>query len=440
MNKLFKSFSLMLTFVLILSMFSGCSQSNKNTSTNNSNSQNVSSQSKKTTIKFVVWDYSKAPEYKDIIDAFEKENPDITVEPVEIAAANYDQKLTVMLAGGDTSDVIAVKDMPSYSNYVSKNQIISLDDYIKNDNIDMKPYNGIENSLRIDGKIYGLPYRSDFWVLYYNKDIFDKAKVPYPSNDMTWDQFRELAKKLTSGSGNNQIWGAYIHTWKSAVMDWAVADKKGTLVDGNYEFLKPAYDVFLPMQNIDKSIMPLSVAKASNSSYTGVFETGKAAMLPMGTWFIGTLLTDKKAGNTNVNWSIVKAPHFPGGKAGMTFGNVTPVAINSASKNKDAAWKFVKFMGSEEAAKILARHGVMPAYRTDDVMNTYTNTEGFPSDGKDALVTESVQIEFPPDKDGAAIDQMLQEEHELIMIGQNSVDKGIAEMNKRFKEIRNQSK
>jgi multiple sugar transport system substrate-binding protein len=430
MNKRFKLITAMVMTALMTSALAGCGKKEAANAP-------AASADKEVTIKFAVWDYAKAPEYKELIDAFQADNPKIKVEPVELAASDYGDKMSVMLAGGDTTDVFAVKDMPGYSSFAKKNQIVSLDEYIAKDKLDLKVYNGITDSIKLDGKLYALPYRSDFWALYYNKDIFDKAGVAYPTNDMTWEQYREMAKKLTSGSGATQVYGAYAHTWKSAIIDWAVADGKGKLTDGKYEFLKPAYNVFLPMQDEDKSIMSLANAKASSANYTGQFETGKAAMMAMGTWFVGTLRTDKIAGKHNVNWGIATIPHFSGAKPGTTFGNVTPVAINAASKNKDAAWKFVKFLGSEKAATVLAKRGVMPAFRNEAVMKVYNSLDGIPKEAQEALKTSNVALEFPPHANGGAIDKILQEEHELIMIGKNSVDAGIANMNKRVQEVLN---
>lgn len=430
MKKVYKLIPLLVATAVAASVLAGCTKKEETKSS-------APVAKKEVNLKFAIWDYAKAPEYKQIIDAFQADNPNIKVEPLEVSSQEYVDKVTIMLASGDGTDVIAVKEMPSYSNYVQKKQIVALDDYIVKDKLDLKAYNGVTDSLKIDSKLYALPYRSDFWILYYNKGLFDKANVPYPTNDMTWSQFRETAKKLTSGQGNDQVYGSYLHTWKSAVMNWAVANKKGTLTDGKYEFVKDAYNVLLPMQNEDKSIMPLGTAKAANAHYSGQFETGKAAMVLMGTWFTGTLISDKKAGKHNIDWGMVSVPHFDGAKPGTTFGNVTPVAINAASKNKDEAWQFVKFLGTEKAANILAKNGVMPAYRNDAIMNTYTTLEGFPKDGKKALETSSVALEFPPHPNGAAIDKILQEEHELIMIGKNSVDAGIANMNKRVQEVLN---
>lgn len=438
MKKQLKFISSAVVLTLILGSFAGCGQSTKTASPSATSSAATTkpAEQKKVTLKYLTWDYNKSPELKDLIDGFNKENPNITVEPSDIAAADYPSKITVMLAGGDDSDVITIKDMPGYNGFIQKKQILAIDDQMSKDKIDTAAYSGMLDSMKVDSKIYGFPYRSDFWILYYNKDVFDKAKVSYPTNDMTWDQFRDTAKKLTSGQGNDKIYGAYVHTWKSAIMDWAVADKKGTLVDGKYDFVKPYYEMFLGMQNEDKSIMDLATAKTTSASYQGQFESGKVGMLLMGSWFVGSLITDKNNGKHNVNWGIVSVPHATGAKAGTTFGNLTPMSINANAKNKDEAWKFIKFAGSEAGAKVFAARGIMPAFRNQSVMDVYTGIKGFPTDGKTALNTSSVTIEFPADKDGAAIDKALQEEHELIMIGKNPIDAGLASMAKRVSDIR----
>ena len=391
---------------------------------------------KQETIKFSVWDYSMSPEYKAAIDAFQKANPDIKVDVIEIAAKDYPDKMTVMLAAGEDVDVFAVKDFASYSNYLSRNYLYPLDSFIKKAKVDLKPYGGALNYVKSSGKLMVFPYRSDIYVLYYNKDIFDKAKVAYPTNDMTWAQFRETAKKLTSGEGNDKIWGAYFHSWRSQIQCPILLTTKTTLIDGKYTFLKPAYQLALAMQNEDKSIMSYAEMKTSNANYRGLFESGKVGMSYMGTWFLGSLISDKKAGKHNVNWGIVKAPHWPANKAGSTITGITTMAINAKSSKKDAAWKFINFMGGEQGAKIFAGYGVFPALRTSEVLDVYTSADGFPAGGKDALVTDKTTVEIPPSPYANAIDKTLSEEHELIMTGQKTLDQGLKDMAKRGKEVK----
>ena len=63
---------------------------------------------------------------------------------------------------------------------------------------DLTPYGTVlEQHYVIDGGLYALPFRTNDWVIYYNKKIFDDAGVAYPTNDMTWEQFFELGKQLS---------------------------------------------------------------------------------------------------------------------------------------------------------------------------------------------------------------------------------------------------
>jgi len=106
-----------------------------------------------------------------------------------------------MLAGGEDLDVFYAKDPTMYAGLVLRRQIMPIDDLVERDGLDLSAYGGVLDNIIVDGKLYGLPYRSDFWILFYNKDMFDEAGIPYPTNDWTWNDFRETALKLTSGEG-----------------------------------------------------------------------------------------------------------------------------------------------------------------------------------------------------------------------------------------------
>lgn len=386
-------------------------------------------------IKLAIWDYSMNPELRAVVDSFQKENPDIKVDVVDISNAEYINKMTVMLAGGEDIDLYAIKDFPSFSNYIGRNYLTNLNPYIKKSKVNVKPYGQALNFFKQKSNLMALPWRSDIYILYYNKDIFDKAGVAYPTNDMTWEQFRETAKKLTKGEGNEKTWGAFLHSWKSQVMNQGVTRGNHTLIEGKYAFLKPAYSLFLKMQNEDKSIMNMAEIKTTSTHYRAFFESGKVGMVYMGSWYIGALLSDKKAGRHNVNWDVAKAPHWPGAKPGTTVSVLTTMGINSKSKNKDAAWKLLNYFSGPKGAMIHAKYGVFPGYNTPEILDAYTSTPGFPAGGKLALQTAKTTVELPPSPFAAAIDRTLQEEHELIMTNQKSVDQGIKDMDRRVKEI-----
>ena len=105
------------------------------------------------------------------------------------------------------------------------------------------------NGCRWTGSNYTLPFRKDWYMLFYNKDLFDKAGVAYPSADMTWDEYEELAKQMTSGEGSSKVYGTHNHTWQALVSNWAVQDGKNTLMSEDYSFMKPAYEQAVRMQD-----------------------------------------------------------------------------------------------------------------------------------------------------------------------------------------------
>ena len=76
----------------------------------------------------------------------------------------------------------------------------------------------------MDGKLYELPFRSDFWVIFYNKDIFDRAGVEYPTNDMTFEEYDALARRVTDTTFGSEVYGAHYHTWRSAVQLFGILD------------------------------------------------------------------------------------------------------------------------------------------------------------------------------------------------------------------------
>lgn len=424
-----KIISVLLTLAVASSVFIGCGSKEDTKTEGNTSGEKV-------TLKMSVWDKDKVAYLQPVIDAYKAQNENVDIELVDISSAEYQDKLSVMLSGGsDDIDIITVKDTPGYSSMVNKGQLEPLTSYIEKDKVNLNLYSGTTEQMTIDNELYSLPFRSDFWVLYYNKDLFDKAGVEYPTNDMTWKQYEELARKMTSGSGAEAVYGSHYHTWRSTVQLPAVLDGKNSIIQEDYSFLKPFYEMVLGMQK-DKVVMDYGSLKTGSIHYSGVFENEQIAMLPMGSWYIGTVIASHDKGTADMNWGIVKYPHADGVEPGTTVGTITSLGINSKSSKKDAAWDFIKFFSGEEGAKVVANSGTLPAIKTDSIVDTIAGTKGFPTDAnsKEALNTVKTYLEMPVDSKSALIEIILNEEHDLIMTGSVDIDAGLKEMANRVKE------
>jgi len=383
-------------------------------------------------LSVAVWSMDQTPEFTALFDAFEAKYPDITIKPVDILADDYPEKVTTMLAGGDTTDVITMKTLTDYSRYAGRGQLEDVTDLVT-DYPDGKLAG--TDGYQVDDQYFAVPYRQDFWVLYYNKGIFDAAGVPYPDH-ITWDQYADLAQQLTGTmpTGEKQ-YGTYTHVWRSVTQAIAQAQEGGDLLSGDYGFLKDQYDLNVGLQK-DGYALDYATAKTNQTSYRTMFETQATAMMPMGTWYISGILQAKKDGKSTVDWGIAPMPQTTAGGDTTTFGGPTAFAVNKASKHKDAAKKFLAFAASLDGAKAISAIGVVPALQSDEVTTAYFGLDGMPTDelSKQAFAPDDVTLEMAPSDQTADISTILDEEHDLIMVGEKSVDDGIAEMESRVKD------
>ncbi|WP_457946802.1 ABC transporter substrate-binding protein [Pseudarthrobacter sp. alpha12b] len=383
----------------------------------------------KTRLTVSVWNYEGTPEFKALFDSYEAANPNVNIEPVDILADDYPQKVTTMLAGGDTTDVLTMKNVIDYARYANGQlqEINTVVDKVGKDNLA-----GID-AFDINGKYFAAPYRQDFWLLYYNKDLLKAAGVENPA-DLTWDEYTALAKKLTTEAGGKKVYGTYHHIWRSVVQAIAAAQNNADQNSGDYSFFKDQYNTALDLQK-NGATLDFGTAKSQKTSYRTMFESGQAAMMPMGTWYIAGILQAKKDGKTNVNWGLAPMPQKSDGGKVTTFGSPTAFAVNKNAAHSDEAKKFIEWAAGEEGAKAISRIGVVPALQNDAVKDAYFKLDGMPTDdlSKKAFTPDQVALEMPVSDKSAATDKVLNQEHDLIMVGERSVDDGIAEMGKRVK-------
>lgn len=378
------------------------------------------------TLSVSVWNMEQTPEFQALFDAFEAANPDITIEPVDILADDYSEKVTTMLAGGDKTDVLTMKNVTDYARYANRGQLLDVSDVVESLGADNLA--GIE-PFDLDGEYFSVPYRQDFWLLYYNKGLFDAAGVEYPDH-ITWDEYTSLAEQLTGEAGGQKVFGTYHHYWRSVVQAIAAAQTGGDLLSGDYGFMEDQYTLALDLQT-GGNALDFGTAKTQQISYRTMFETGQAAMMPMGTWYISGIAAAIEGGTSTVDWGVAPMPQIDAGDETVTFGSPTAFAVNKNSEHQEAAKKFLEFAAGEEGAKAIAAIGVVPAFSSDDVTAAFT---ALPTD--DLSVTafsepKEVVLEMPVSEYSSDINTILEEEHELIMVGDTPIADGIATMDER---------
>lgn len=285
--------------------------------------------------------------YQQRLDLFAAKNPDIKVELIYIPS-DYSQKLQTMIAGGTAPDIMQVaEEVHAYS---GKGQVISLNDFIAMDNVDLQARygetGGLTPAYSMDGNLYAMPDRGGALILYYNKDMFDQAGLSYPTKDWTWAEFLDAAQKLTVRDGDTVTQygfaaGGWWPWWMSFIYmnGGAVLDANGQPVVNSPEAVEAIqfYNDLVYKHKVAPS--PEDYANLGTNSPDPLFAQGKVAMSTTGFWGIGGLK------DAPFNWDI--APLFKNKEnATVVFGS--GFAISEDSQNPEAAWKVIEFLTSEE--------------------------------------------------------------------------------------------
>jgi ABC-type sugar transport system, periplasmic component len=329
----------------------------------------ASSSATATTIEYSIWgDPAELASQQAIVDAFHVANPDVTVKVTVSDWDSYWTKLETGLAGGAAPDVFAM-DGPLFPDYQSRDVLLDLKPYIDKEKYDLTQLaeQGVADFTTADGGQYGLPRDLNVIVLYYNKAMFDAAKLPYPDDTWDWAKLVEVGKKLTidsNGDGSPEQWGLYTETsdmenyWSELVWqnggDVMAPDGKTTVVDspqaaGGLQFLQ---DLIYK----DKILADPSVFVDTGDA----FEQGLAAMEVNGSWLVPTHTAAK------IDFGIAPIPSGPAGR--FTSVNPTGAVVYKKSKSPDAAWRFVKYLASVEAqTKLMELKAALPVNK--EVLN-----------------------------------------------------------------------
>ncbi len=337
---------MILTVVLGLLGLAGCSDNDK-----------ASSDAKdgKVEITYGFWDKKQVPAIEEIIKLFNEKYPNIKVKTEITPYGQYFQKLETAATGGALPDVLWMNGAHVVQ-YAEGKVILPLSDMAKKDNYSLDNYpKSLIELYTVDGKVYGIPKDYDTTGLWYNKKIFDDAGVPYPDDTWDWNKLKEVAKQLTNK--DKGIWGYasvmgnqggyYDFIWQNG---GHIISKDGKSVGFDQpeaiEALK--YNISFIKEGLSPTQSQMTETAASE-----LFSSGKIAMMFDGPWMVPEY---KK--NPVLNVAVV-----PKGKKRAVAIHGLSNVIAANTKHKEAAWKFVQFLGSKEAADVYAKTGtVIPAY------------------------------------------------------------------------------
>ena len=339
-----KVISISVCVVLILSLVIGCGKAEPV----QKNTPEVSKSPEKM-VKVNYFTYEAQELKNPIWDEIRKKlNIDVQVKTiVDSGGTDKETQLDIIQMSGADMDVRIIQEINAPTR-IQKGFAMSLNDLIKKYNVNMEGMFGpFLASVKYGDQYYGIPVRANMQMYFYNKDIFDKAGVPYPKDGWTWDECMSLAKRMTSGEGQNKIYGFAIN---SATLSFADPATVGgaTFYGQNDEcnIMNPLFKQSLEaMRYMDANeIKPSYSSMRSRNSYISVeFLSGKVA-IAAGQGYMIRDMKDKKNFPFSFKVGTVYPPVMNKGDNPKTLGYTAPfLAINPNSANKDEAFQAMMY-------------------------------------------------------------------------------------------------
>lgn len=331
------------------SMLVGCS----------SNNSQKDSKNEKATITYAIWDTNQESGMKKMASEFEKENPNIKVNVEVTPWDQYWTKLDAAATGESLPDVFWMHSNEAYR-YMSNDILLDLTESTK-DNIDLAKFpKEITELYSLNDKQYAIPKDIDTIGLWYNKVLFDEAGIEYPNENWTWDDLLKAAKKITNtdkgiygiaapNNGHEGYWNFVYQNGGEMLND---SRNKSEITNPATREALQFYTDLIVKEKVSPSIDQLAENKP-----VSFMQSGRLGMGLFGSW----MLADFKSNEYMVKNTDVAV--LPKGKQRASVYNGLGNAVSATTKNKEAATKFVEFLGSEKANLISAEEGsAIPAY------------------------------------------------------------------------------
>jgi multiple sugar transport system substrate-binding protein len=307
---------------------------------------------------------------------FEKANPGVILREENIPD-DYTAKIGLSFIAKSEPDVVML-DASSSAIFIESHIVTDLTPLVEADpsfKLDDYYPNVVDIGRR--GKaLYAIPQDFTPMVVYYNKKLFDKAGVPYPTSDWNFDKFRETARKLTikgdhAGDQSKQYGFAFLN-WPAGWVMWLWnngADHispDGTRAIGWLDSPKSVEAVGFLRDMILEGIAP----SISQSAALGVdpFANGQAAMAISGHWSMVPYKAAPKGpdGKPKLSWDdlgVVALPHNV--PTSQTVMYESGYAIGAHCQHRDLAWKFIRYMTSHDVQSVYQSSGIAVCGRKD---------------------------------------------------------------------------
>jgi multiple sugar transport system substrate-binding protein len=366
-----------------------------------------------------------------LFDLFRKTYPNIDLKAQGIPSttwASFFDNVSTQIAGGKVPDLIQVA-TEGQRLFASRGLVEPIDDMIERDKAEIDEfYSDIDPNLvkwnkehsSPDGKTYYLPGEFNTMCMWYSASAFKKAGVEEPTDAWTWDEFNAACDKIVAS-------GAYAYAagngYFAGVMPWLLTNGASSM---SADWTKATINT--PEAIEAATLMQEMVKKKVSPGPGGTFDVmqstkqGKLAMFGGGRW---PIIDARRLGFVD-DMKIVAWPQKT--QKGSPCGwNAYP--IMKGTKNKEAAWAFVKFLTTKEASTYFAEQGGTIVPPRKSVANSPAFLDNAPAGSEKLYEALSYSVPIPSPDKGNVIQKDIEDTFNQILAGNVKPDEALNKLN-----------
>ena len=353
-----KLLSVILAGFMVMGCLAGCTSNDQTVENEKNTSETEQAESgEKTVITVARWGTDSEKEaFENIFAEFEKAHPEIDVQLDFRPWDTYWDMINVNMSGGMLPDIVSVSTQLG-SKYYIPGVFEDLAPYIERDEVKTEEFaQNIMDAFTMDGKVFGFPNDISLYPLCYNKALLDESGIAYPASDnpLTFDEYYEMAKKLTKIEGNAYTQVGFADEARTAFrLQWLFPMYGGSMFDQTVNPTKITIDTPEGRKGVEaiaKMADVVAPVAEWGKSWDGGLQNSAIATCTSGIWMFGDF---KKAG---VDFGVAPMPEGIEGSA--VTGLINGFMMASNCENKEAAWQVLKWLSSRDGQLQVAKNGV----------------------------------------------------------------------------------
>jgi ABC-type glycerol-3-phosphate transport system substrate-binding protein len=288
----------------------------------------------------------------------------------------YDDEIIRLIHEGNTPiDCCYLRQPCQVNQYYGEGLLMDLTDAVKRSGLNPASYGQTLDIISIANTIPALPRTKSVWLLFYNRDIFERLGLKEPSN-LTWEEYASLTKRLTATNEDGSvIYGGYIPPWTLNIGAVAAGEY---LYDDELPYTRRYIELLNKLYNVDQSHPDIAQMEGEYNLPNLVFLKQQIATMVNGDWVVYLLNNAFADQSSAFRWGIATLPVFPDVPKGTSIGNCSYLAVLESSAHKENAFEFISYFCGDSAADMVADLATCPAYYTEQSAERYQKNAGVP--------------------------------------------------------------